>query len=158
MYMPANPAPTMIASKTVSCSGGRCCSCRLAAMEAFVLMKTQSVSAYIRPKHANRQSRHDMGGLRAGTGVRRFRERFAAWPKLARPAPPHVSERLEVFDDRLALVGRQCSSDDAGAFRVAEFVPPVRVPTQPSLEFKAVDERLCLVPEVYGIVLAVAAI
>src|SRR5689334_22372447 len=74
-----------------------------------------------------------------------------------------ASQRLEILDQRFAIVGRQLGSDDAldGLLLVVffpELVPAVRIAADRGVEFKTVGEIIGLVAEIDGIVFAVAEI
>src|SRR5882757_4330971 len=73
------------------------------------------------------------------------------------------SQRLEILDQRLAIIGRQRRSDDAfdRIFLVVlfpELVSAVRIAADRGIELKTVGEVITLVAEVDGIVFAVAEI
>src|SRR5882757_6389076 len=73
------------------------------------------------------------------------------------------SQRLEILDQRLAIIGRQRRSDDAFDRLVlvvflAELVAGVRVAADRGVEFKTVGEVIGLVTEIDGVVFAVAEI
>src|SRR6478735_2184552 len=155
MYMPAKPAPTIMASKTVPSSAGWCCFCWLSAMAAFVLMETQSVRLH-QPKACEPSITPRHG-------------RVAPYGRLPVPqarcsgqrARPQVSLRLEELDDRQPLLGQKCPFADLahGTFGlVVEFVPLVRVAANGGLEQEAVGEWVGPVAELLGIVLTVTEI
>src|ERR1700675_397765 len=84
-------------------------------------------------------------------------------PAMTRTRARPPSERLEILDQRLAIVRRQRRSDDAfdGFFLVeflAELVAAVRVSANRSVELETVGEVIGLVAEIVGVEFAVAEI
>src|SRR5215510_12734117 len=74
-----------------------------------------------------------------------------------------TSKRLEIFDQRFSIVGRQGRPDDALdllflAEVLSEFVSPVRVSTNRGVEFETVGDRVGLVAYLHRIIFAAAEI